>query len=224
MPDFTIRTARRSDLEALSALEALSFASDRLSPRSFRRLAVAPTAACRVALAGDGIAGYSLLLFRANAHVARLYSIAVHPDRRGRGLAQLLLDDAAGTARKRRCRALRLEVREDNAAAIRLYERSGFRAIGRIPRYYADKATALRYEKQLMARPAVDAEAEEDRSPGGAAGILPYMTTGRGGRDRRRLHRRRTLLPIHLPRQPACRRTASFDAPPPRRPYQDKGR
>jgi len=221
MPDFTIRTARRSDLEALSTLEALSFASDRLSPRSFRRLAVSPTAACRVALAGDTVAGYSLVLFRADTHVARLYSIAVHPDRRGRGLALLLLDDAASTARKRRCRALRLEVREDNAAAIRLYERSGFRPIGRIPRYYADKATALRYEKGLVGRTAADADADEDRSPGGAARISSYMTSGR---SRRRLPGRRVVLPIHLPPQPACRWTTFFDAPPPRRPYQDRGR
>ena len=44
---------------------------------------------------------------------------------------------------------LRLEVREDNARAIRIYEQNGYRRIGREPDYYEDGATALRYEKTL---------------------------------------------------------------------------
>ncbi len=44
---------------------------------------------------------------------------------------------------------LRLEVREDNSRAIRIYEKSGYRKIGREPGYYEDGATALRYEKTL---------------------------------------------------------------------------
>ena len=44
---------------------------------------------------------------------------------------------------------LRLEVREDNLRAIRIYEQGGYRKIGREPGYYEDGATALRYEKTL---------------------------------------------------------------------------
>jgi hypothetical protein len=40
-------------------------------------------------------------------------------------------------------------VRYDNASAIALYESSGFRQFGEHPRYYADGASALRYEKSL---------------------------------------------------------------------------
>jgi ribosomal protein S18 acetylase RimI-like enzyme len=46
---------------------------------------------------------------------------------------------------------MRLEVREDNARAIGLYEKSGYRLFGRKPGYYADGATALRFEKTLEA-------------------------------------------------------------------------
>ena len=49
-------------------------------------------------------------------------------------------------------------MRDDNLPAIRLYERCGYRLIGRYARYYADKADALRYEKLL-------AEPDKDRSP-----------------------------------------------------------
>ena len=46
-----------------------------------------------------------------------------------------------------------LEARYDNAAAIALYEKLGFRHFGRYPGYYADGAEALRYEKKLERRP-----------------------------------------------------------------------
>ena len=45
-------------------------------------------------------------------------------------------------------------MRYDNAAAIALYEKWGFRQFGEHEDYYADGAAALRYEKVLVARPA----------------------------------------------------------------------
>ncbi len=176
MPDFTIRAATRSDLAGLIALEAMSFGSDRLSPRSFRRLIAAPTAACRVARSKDGLAGYHLVLFRENTAVARLYSIAVHPKARGKGLATLLLADAERVARRRGCRALRLEVRTDNRRALRLYERQGYRPIGRFTRYYADKTDAIRYEKRLARRAIAAREPDEDRSPRGVLASFSGMS------------------------------------------------
>lgn len=216
MPDFTIRTAKRSDLGALAALEERVFSSDRLSPRSFRRLVASPGAALRVAVDADGLAGYGLVFVRANSRIARLYSLAVDPARRGLGLAGRLLDDAGRQARRRGCRALRLEVRADNPVAIRLYERAGYRPIGRVPDYYADGATALRYEKDL------GAEAKEDRSPDDAGPISAYMSARRSGL-RRPPYGRRISLTISLPRQPACRIAASTGAPPPRRYHRDRG-
>ena len=70
-------------------------------------------------------------------------------ERRGTGLGRLLLADAERVAATRRKRVLKLEVRVDNAGAIRLYERRGYRLVGRDAGYYADKTDALRYEKPL---------------------------------------------------------------------------
>ena len=98
---------------------------------------------------GADVLGYYLLLFRARSGVARLYSIAVDGRHRGRGLAAALLADAERAARSRGRSRLSLEVREDNAAAIRLYERVGYAFHGRHADYYADGAGARRYEKRL---------------------------------------------------------------------------
>jgi ribosomal protein S18 acetylase RimI-like enzyme len=144
-----IRAAVPSDVDRLLALEDACFASDRLGARSFRHFVKAPTAALRVIGDGDRIDGYSLLLFRAGSRVARLYSIAVAPEVRGRGLAARLLADAETLARGRNMDRLALEVREDNPAAIGFYERRGYALSGRASGYYEDGADARRYEKRL---------------------------------------------------------------------------
>lgn len=153
MPEFSTRDARPSDVGSLRQLEDASFSGDRLSPRSFRRLIRSASARCRLIEAEGDILGYAIVLFRAGTTVARLYSIAVAARMRGIGLAAALLEDVERIAAKRGMTRLRLEVREDNLPAIRLYERAGFRATGGRAGYYADKMKALRYEKHLRRRP-----------------------------------------------------------------------
>ena len=144
-----IRDATLEDVGRLLALEADSFGYDRIPARSFRRFVAAPTAELRVVAYGNGVAGYYLLLFRARSSIARLYSIAVDGAARGRGLATAMLDDAEAIARRRGAARLGLEVRTDNADAIRLYEKRGYVMTGQLPDYYEDGAEARRYEKPL---------------------------------------------------------------------------
>jgi ribosomal protein S18 acetylase RimI-like enzyme len=177
MPNLAIRDANRSDIAGLVTIETEVFASDRLSRASFVRMIDRPSAACRVALIDGVLAGYHLLLFRKGSAVARLYSIAVVPGFRGRGVAALLMDDAEAIARGRGSRRLRLEARADNAGAIRLYERRGYRLIRRIPGYYADGAEARCYDRDLHDSQKNRAtSAEEDRSPRDSHATLAYMS------------------------------------------------
>jgi len=71
-------------------------------------------------------------------------------------VAAALLEAGEDVARGHNCLAMRLEVRPDNAPAIALYERHGYRQFGKYLGYYEDHADALRYEKRLV-RPAVTA-------------------------------------------------------------------
>lgn len=144
-----IRTARADDVDALCAIENAAFATDRISRRSFRQLIERETAETLIAETGGRIAGYAMVLFRKGSGVARLYSFAISPDMSGRGVGRSLLDAAEHVAYEHGRMMLRLEVREDNARAISLYERNGYRRIGHEADYYEDGMTALRYEKTL---------------------------------------------------------------------------
>lgn len=144
-----IRKARVSDVDALAALEKAVFESDRISRRSFRLLIERDTAETLIAETGGCIAGYAIVLFRKGSGVARLYSLAVNPGNTGQGAGRKLLEKAEETAFEHDRMMLRLEVREDNARAIHVYEQGGYRKIGREPDYYEDGQAALRYEKTL---------------------------------------------------------------------------
>jgi ribosomal protein S18 acetylase RimI-like enzyme len=145
-----VRRAELSDLDDLVALEESSFATDRLSRAQYRRHLDSETAQVLVASANHRrFLGTAVVFFRKGSKAARLYSIATHAEARGKGVGSALLEASEQLARRRGCKALRLEVRTDNDVAIRLYERLGYVRIGRYARYYGDGADAWRYEKRL---------------------------------------------------------------------------
>lgn len=153
-PRSQVRPARGTDLDALMELEQRVFATDRLSRRGMRRLLSSRSARVIVAEIRGRLAGAAVVLFRAHATVARLYSIAVTPPMCGRGIAAALLAAAERTAVARKCRCMRLEVHQTNKAATALYRKSGYRQFGRYASYYEDGGDALRLEKLIGARAA----------------------------------------------------------------------
>lgn len=147
--DLRIRRAEATDLDALVDLEQRSFSGDRISRAQYRRHLDSDSALVLIATAERQVRGSAVLFLRRRSRLARLYSLATHPEARGRGIGSALLDAIASAARQRGCTALRLEVRSDNATAIALYERCGFRRIGNHAGYYEDGADALRLELVL---------------------------------------------------------------------------
>jgi len=159
----TLRPASRADIDALLALEAACFETDRLSRRSFRHFIDGAHADLFVAERGRDLLGYGLVLFHRGTALARLYSLAVAPAARGQRLAARLLERAEAGALEAGCVALRLEVRTDNAGAIALYETRGYRRFQIRHRYYEDQTDAWRYQKTL--HPEI----------GGAQPRVPYL-------------------------------------------------
>jgi ribosomal-protein-alanine N-acetyltransferase len=147
-----VREARPADLDAIENIENTVFDGDRLSRRSLRYFLTAKTSLLLVLVADKCVAGYSLVAFRKGSFRARLYSVALDPAKQGRGLGRFLLGASEQAASARGALVMRLEVRTDNAVAIALYEKSGYRNFAAIDDYYEDGGSALRFEKELNLR------------------------------------------------------------------------
>jgi len=142
-----IRPAELEDLDALVSLENRCFEGDRLDKGSLRWTLNRPTALCLVEEAEGRVRGYVLL--RSREEFVRILSLAVDPEARRQGVAKALLEEAEKVVRELGGQSLVLELREDNAAALALYESLGFKQTGTLLGYYHDRSDARRMQKAL---------------------------------------------------------------------------
>jgi ribosomal-protein-alanine N-acetyltransferase len=97
------------------------------------RLLALPGAFATLCLAPDPV-GFALCLPAGDA--VDLVAIGVVASHRRRGIAARLLADCGARAHAAGAERLMLDVAADNRAALALYRRAGFAAVGRRPRYY----------------------------------------------------------------------------------------
>lgn len=130
--------------ETLAALHARAFAGQgrAWSAAEFAGLLAGPG----VFVAGDSRA---LALGRVVAGEAELLTLATDPSCRREGRARACLATFEAAARARGAEAVFLEVAEDNAAALSLYERAGFSRMARRKGYYAGGRDAIVMRKPL---------------------------------------------------------------------------
>lgn len=150
--DLTIEPMTLEDLDDVLAIERASFQTP-WSRGAFRyELTQNRVARCLVARAGRRLAGY-LCLWEIG-HEIHVTNLAAHPELRRRGVARALLGAVLDDARERAVTLAFLEVRPTNAEALGLYERFGFRVIGRRKGYYFDTGEdALVMEARLSGEP-----------------------------------------------------------------------
>ncbi len=91
----------------------------------------------RLRLGGSTI---GFILSRTAADEAEILSVAVASKHRGRGFSRDLLRTHLGHLAGHGLKTVFLEVEENNRPARALYERAGFRVVGRRDRYYKDSS------------------------------------------------------------------------------------
>ncbi|MFN7055954.1 GNAT family N-acetyltransferase [Hyphomonas sp.] len=146
-----IRAATPADIPALVALEADFPAEDRFDRRTWARLLRGQASVLVEADEAGTLQAAAAILYRQGTGIARLYSITVAAEARGKGLARKLLAACEADALCRGARAMRLEVRASNSSALRLYEQAGYRVFATSESYYPDGEAARRMEKVLIA-------------------------------------------------------------------------
>ena len=133
----SIGFARLGDMDDIFEIETLSFPShwsyDALAVevrrlRSYSRVLVARQR--------GSVIGYTV--FWAVVDEAHILNFAVHPDRRRRGVGELMMRAIFREARRMRLKRITLEVRVTNDQARRLYEKMGFRILAIRKRFYED--------------------------------------------------------------------------------------
>jgi len=130
-----LREMTWQDIPVLAGLDRKLFADDAWDePTWWAELAGRPRRDYVVAVEGERVLGYAGLDH--GPDVSDVMTIAVAPGHRGRGVGDELMTELTRRGTGAGAGALMLEVRADNAAALRLYERHGFEQVGVRRRYY----------------------------------------------------------------------------------------
>jgi ribosomal protein S18 acetylase RimI-like enzyme len=148
-PDSKLITATVADAAALGDIERACFDYDCLSAADFRHyITKANSLTLYAGTQGKPIA-YGMLLFNNRLRQARLYSLAVHPQWRGKGLGDGVYKALEAAAVKRGMYTVRLEVRADNPTLQDMYGRWGFAVCGTEKGYYSDGGDAVKMKKLI---------------------------------------------------------------------------
>ena len=143
-----IRRATRDDLTAIVRIEKASFGRYAWEREWFADYLSEPqNCVFLVAAKGKIVVGYALAV--RNQTRSELDSIAVDPSHGGGGIGAALMNRLQAILRQRGVSTMMLMVRLDNAAAIALYRKRGFRRERRINGYYEDGTAAWRMTMSL---------------------------------------------------------------------------
>lgn len=150
--------ASLADLPQIALLEHEGFEHARWSPEAWREEIAGADRHVLLARDADG-AVVGVATFQVVADVADLHRVVVCADQRGRGIGGRLVLGGIDWARAAGAERILLEVETENAPALALYRRLGFRSVGRRADYYGVGVHALVMELALRGA---------DRSFGGA--------------------------------------------------------
>ena len=138
-----------SHVAQIAQLEKLCF-SDAWSERSIASELTNQLSLWLVAVDGDTVAGY--IGSQTVLGWADMMNLCVAPDYRRQGIGEKLTAELERQLKENDVTCLTLEVRVSNAPAIALYEKLGFRQVGKRPRYYEkprEDALILRKEWEI---------------------------------------------------------------------------
>lgn len=141
--EFVIRRAHTKDIADIVNTENASFGIDKFSRSQFMYLVNKSKGVFYVAVTGEKTAGYICMLLHSRRRNMRIYSLAVLPEYRSKGIAGALISKAKEFALNKNKNVISLEVHMDNLSAIKLYERNGFQISSIKRQYYSDLADAF---------------------------------------------------------------------------------
>jgi ribosomal-protein-alanine acetyltransferase len=150
----TIEDASSQYLDELYTIETRCFEKEAFTKRQIGNLLADYNSVSLVAKENCDIVGFIIgtIYVEANSLIGHILTLDVSPTVRRRGIARRLLREIEKIFRGRGVTSCRLEAREDNVAALGLYQKLGYKRIAKIANYYG-KTNGIHLRKDLTRSP-----------------------------------------------------------------------
>ncbi|HYA77771.1 MAG TPA: ribosomal protein S18-alanine N-acetyltransferase [Verrucomicrobiae bacterium] len=139
--EIKIETASIRLLDKLCEIENQCFEQEAFTKRQLAYLLTDYNTIALVAKADADVAGFivSQVEIEADTLYGHIITVNVAPNYRRKGIATKMLKEIEQIFEEKGINECHLEVREDNFAALKLYQNCSYRKIVRLEKYYGDK-------------------------------------------------------------------------------------
>ncbi len=136
----SIECASIKHLDKLYTIETKCFNKEAFTRKQIGQLLTDYSCVSLVANKDEKIVGFVIGTIYASTKkpVGRIVTIDVMPEHRKEGIGQTLLFEMEKVFKEKGVKASRLEVREDNVAALNLYQKLGYKKAAKLHFYYGD--------------------------------------------------------------------------------------
>jgi ribosomal-protein-alanine N-acetyltransferase len=148
--EITVETATIQMLNVLYEIEKQSFKEEAFSKQQISYLLIDNNGISLAAKVGGEVAGFIIgrIDFVRNRPVGHVMTIDVSPIYRRQGIGQRLMVELEAIFKQKGATECLLEVRENNVAALALYQKLGYQKVGLLENYYG-RAHGLYLRKTL---------------------------------------------------------------------------
>jgi ribosomal-protein-alanine N-acetyltransferase len=136
----TVEDASTKDLDQLYEIETECFKREAFTKKQIAELLIDYNSISLLARYNGKTVGFIIgrINVEEKAVLGHILTLDVLPAQRRRGIGRRLLNELESIFAQRNISESYLEAREDNVAALRLYERMGYKKIGKLNNYYGD--------------------------------------------------------------------------------------
>jgi len=148
--EIRIETATINQLDKLYTIEEQCFNEEAFSRQQIANLLTDYNTIALAAKSNTDIAGFIIaqIEIEDNTEFGHIITLNIPQTYRKKGVATQLLQEVQVLLKQRSINECRLEVREDNHPAIKLYQKLGYQTVGKLERYYGKKH-GLYFKKTL---------------------------------------------------------------------------
>ncbi|MEM2249874.1 MAG: ribosomal protein S18-alanine N-acetyltransferase [Candidatus Bathyarchaeia archaeon] len=146
-----IEDASIAHLDRLFEIEMECFKSEAFTKQQIAQLLQNQNCISLIAKENDKIIGFiiGMVYVEDNILIGHILTIDVSQGHRRKGVGIKLLQELEKIFKDKQVKVSRLEVREDNIAALSLYQKLGYKKVGKLRHYYGD-AHGILLEKALV--------------------------------------------------------------------------